>query len=119
MEVRNSRKRFCSTTCRTSAHKAGGVPVVTVPFRSERAESAGAVTKSVRTELAAAGREDSALGAAALLIAARIDANAEPGAAMAALLRELRATMAEALRTSSTSVVAGMRDELAERRARA
>ena len=116
MEAASSRKRFCSTTCRVRAHEAAKV---TPLQRSERSQPAGRVADAVRAELKRVGRESSSLGASALLLAERIDAGKEPGSALAALNRELRATLAEALRGETRSGVAAMRDELAERRARA
>jgi len=70
----------------------------------------------VRAELVAADRASSGLGAGALMLAARIDSGQESGAALASLHRELRQTLAEALKTAARTPVAGMRDELAERR---
>ena len=65
-------------------------------------------------ELEAAGRADSSVGLAALGLAARIDTAADTGASMAALVREYRATMAEAVR--GASVAASPLDELRRRR---
>lgn len=58
----------------------------------------GAQESSVRSALAEAARESSPLGIAALILARRLDASAsETPQAVAALVRELRATLVEAL----------------------
>lgn len=90
---------------------------VVVPF--ERPAEEGPLTKALRAELEDVDRADSALGVAALVLAARIDSGKEPGAAVSGLNRELRATRAEALRGTVRSAVASMRDELAARRKQA
>lgn len=69
-------------------------------------------------ELEEAGRLDTALGQAALGLAALLDAG-EGGSAAAALTREFRATRAEALQGAGAlaSPLDKARDELAKRRA--
>jgi len=118
MQASSARKRFCSTTCRVKAHEArrsggvasiSGAPAVTVPAALEHA---------ILGVLEQVGREASPLGASALLLGRRIDAGNDPGSALAALNRELRATLAEALRGEVRSSVTSLRDDLAERRAR-
>lgn len=108
-------KRFCSTTCRTRVSKGTVVPF-TQRDDDAPAVTEGALTRSVRAELEDVDRVGSALGVSALGLAARIDSGKEPGSALAALNRELRATLAEATRGTVRSSVARMRDELAERR---
>lgn len=54
-----------------------------------------------------------------MLLAAQIDGGQESGSSLAALNREMRATLAEATRGQVKSGLASMRDELAERRQRA
>lgn len=123
--AQRSTAKACSSSCRVkkstdkarlSALPGASAPVSAVPS-APIADSA--LVEAVRSELATAGREQSALGQAALVLAARISSGAEPAAAVASLNRELRSTMTEALRTSAASVVGSLRDELAERRARA
>jgi hypothetical protein len=55
--------------------------------------------------LVAVGRADTELGAAALLVAARLDAVSlrETGAGVAALMKEFRATLADAVRDAESS----------------
>jgi hypothetical protein len=82
-------------------------PVVVTPRKTS-------VLRSVRAELRALGKEPSPLGAVALTIAARLDGGEDPGSAMAAMAKELRATMVELGRTAA--VVADPVDELKRRR---
>ena len=65
-------------------------------------------------ELDAAGRGDSAIGRAALVMAAKIQNGKESGSSLAALNREWRATMAEAVR--GVAVAEDPIDELRARR---
>lgn len=119
-EAERSTSRFCGSSCRVRSHE--GVPpsvgddrVVSLPTAPE---VDGALTAQVRATLAGVGRVETWQGAAALSIAARIDAGADPGSGLAALQRELRATMVEAMRGvgAPQSRVTGMRDELQRRR---
>lgn len=113
--AKRSDSRFCGPTCR-SRKSTGAV----VPMRSaDAASELPSLTESVREELRGAGAESSGLGVSALLLAAQIDTRQESGSSLAALNRELRATLAEATRGQVKSGLASLRDELAERRARA
>lgn len=94
-EARSSRAQFCSSTCR--AHKAKGQPS-RAPQPDAPEQPPAGQESSVRAVLEAAGRESSPLGIACLVLARRIDGSAqETPQALAALVRELRATLAEAL----------------------
>ncbi len=69
-------------------------------------------------ELVTAGRQDSASGTAALILAARIDAGmAEAGSSVAALAREHRAALADAVQ-DAVPVVDPQENELGRARAR-
>lgn len=91
-------RRYASEACSKRARRAEagrttgpGQPVgVTAP------KGSGTVA-AVREELEAAGRQDTYLGAAALAIAEQLDA-ATSVMGFAPLVKELRATMAEALK---------------------
>jgi hypothetical protein len=72
---------------------------------------------AVRRELDVAGRGASALGQAALLLAERIDAGTDTGSVVAALSRELRATLEAATRAASPRRPDRV-DELRQRRQR-
>lgn len=74
----------------------------------------GGVLAATRAQLGAIGRADTPLGATALVLAGRLDVGADPGSAMAAMAKELRAVMAELLR--GAPAVADPVDELRERR---
>jgi len=81
----------------------------------------GATAVAVRTELDAVEQAGSSLGVLALALAARVDRpGRESGPALAALTRELRATLAEAWASGrhSASIAERLGDELAQRRAR-
>lgn len=109
-EAKRATARYCGSSCRSLATRErkqdGLVEVATAPDMPS-------VLAAVRTELAAANRLDSVAGAAAQALAVRIDAQAETGAAVASLTRQLHATMAEALRDAP---VADGLDELRARR---
>lgn len=72
------------------------------------------VLAAVEAQLAALGKEAVPLGAAAVVLAARLDAGADPGSAMAAMSKELRTIMTELARTAA--VVKDPVDELLARR---
>lgn len=115
-EAKTSRSKFCGTTCRVRSSRGAHAPaeVTTLPDRTPDAGLAAAV----REELGAAGRADTMLGRAALALAARIDAQQDTGSGIAALARELRATIVAAMAgvQPANSPVIVMRDELASRR---
>lgn len=87
-----------------------GVPAAAPPIEA----AGGAVLAATKAQLGGIGKVDSPLGAAALVLAARLDAGADPGSAMAAMAKELRTIMAELLQ--STPAVADPVDELRARR---
>lgn len=116
-EAKRSSSRFCGSTCR--ARKSTGAVVPMRPPPEVPAPDRPSLAESVRAELRAADAESSGLGVSALLLAERIDSGQDPGSSLAALNRELRATLAEATRGQVRSGLATLRDELAERRARA
>ena len=72
------------------------------------------VLAAVREELDAIGKLTTPAGATALVLAGRLDAGEDPGSAMAAMAKELRATMTEL--TRSTPAAADPVDELKRRR---
>lgn len=106
-------QRYCSEKCSKRARR--GAAVVSLPSADRRVD-VPSLLDSVRKELRDADAESSGLGVSALLLASRIDAGNEPGSALAALNRELRATLAEATRGQVKSGLSTMRDELAARR---
>lgn len=117
--------KFCGPRCRNRAGRkskpAGSV--VDLPGRDEdgqesAGEVAGGVAEAVRVELEAADRLGTSLGQAALGLARRIDRGGlmETGSAYAALVREMRATLAAA--TAGAAVADDPVDELRRRRER-
>lgn len=117
--------RFCSVACRNAAAaaRAKGQPEAKViaakPKRTRKAAApepdapVGALG-AVLTELRAAGRLESSAGQAAVALARRIDDGAESSAGLAALTREMRAAMAEAL--ARAEAAGDALDELRARR---
>lgn len=103
--------KFCGATCRKRKQRRGAVvEALPPPVQPE----SGSLADAVRVELQAAGRLDTALGRQAVLLAERASSPFDTGSAIAAVSRELRAVMAEALKDSSA--VADPLDELAHRR---
>lgn len=103
--------RFCGDRCRKRAQRqprTADAPPVSAPAAVE-----GGVLGQVTAELGEVGRLDSTLGQIAVAIATRM-AGFETGAGLAALSKELRAVMGEALGGAVT--VADPVDELRSRR---
>lgn len=117
-EAKTIRSKFCTDLCRKRGQRGVRAPAVVAELPA-RPVSAG-LAPAVRAELAEGGREDTALGRAALAIAARIDSQLDTGSGVASLARELRSTLTAALAgiEKASSPVVQMRDELAARRGR-
>lgn len=117
-EAKRTAAMYCSGRCTKRAQRRpnpqeGPAPVREMPVQP----SAGSVTASTQAELERAGREESAAGQSALALARRIDASSgETGSGVAALVREHRAVLAEALKDAETA--ADPIDELRTRRER-
>lgn len=112
--------RFCSVKCRNAAARAraaGQPESLAKPKRTRKPKAQATPTGAlgaVIAELTAAGRLDSSAGQAAVALARRIDDGAESSSGLAALTREMRAAMAEAL--SRVEVAGDALDELRARR---
>ena len=122
---RSSRARFCSDKCRSRARYRREVlkqPETLAAPKAKPKRTAKAKPEAVPTgalgavldELQAAGRLQSSAGQAAVALARRIDDGAESSAGLAALTREMRAAMAEAL--SRAEATGDALDELRARR---
>lgn len=111
--ARRSDSKFCGSTCRS--RKATGA-VVPIRPAEQPATDRPSLVESIRAELRRSDAESSGLGVSALVLASQIDGGQESGSSLAALNRELRATLAEATRGQVKSGLASMRDELAARR---
>ena len=103
--------RYCSDTCRKRSQRRGAAGTIEVVAPTDRPPS---VAATVRAELSAVGRLDTTAGAAAMALAVRIDAQAETGAGVAALVKQLHATMTVA--TADVQVAVDPLDELRARR---
>ena len=116
IEAQRSTRKYCNEACKKRGQR-GQKVVPLPPLASDEAEFS--TVAETRAELEAAGRLRGHLAASALRLARRID---ESTAVMgyAPLVKELRAVMAEALKGAlkADDAVDGLRDEIAERRAR-
>lgn len=117
-EAKRKAAKFCSGRCTKRAQRrpAGkSDPTEVVPIAPT--EPAGSLTAATQATLERAGRAASATGQAALALARRIDGgHTETGSALAAMVREHRAALAEATRDAQT--VSDPLDELRARRER-
>jgi hypothetical protein len=107
--------KFCGPTCRQRhrrnpelASQPSDDVATLVPT------PAAGVYGATRAELDAADRAGTSLGAKALALAARIDSGMDTGSALAALVKQHDATMAEAVKGAQVS--ASPLDELRRRR---
>jgi|SRR5690242_14647900 hypothetical protein len=113
-EAHRVTSKFCSPKCRIANHEKSKRPSAAL---SAEPVDEGPVFAKSRAKLEAAGRLDTWEGAVALQLAARLDAQVrEGGMGVAAIVREHRASMEEALK--GASVAADPLDELRERRDR-
>ncbi|RMH79004.1 MAG: hypothetical protein D6683_06880 [Actinomyces sp.] len=98
---RGRHQKWCTPQCREANRRdrKAGKKVEPVPLRPVDGEaiSAPRVIDAVRAELEAGGRQDTPAGRAALALAAAIDLGGQSGSSLAAMVRELRTTMAEAM----------------------
>ena len=97
--------KTCSSRCRQRAHRAPKVPADPKVLAVFSAVAPGDLTEATRSGLVAAGRLDSELGTAVMYLAARLDnvGLMETGASVAALMREYRATLAEAMKDADAA----------------
>jgi hypothetical protein len=122
--AKSKRSKFCTDVeCKRRRERErkrrGGGEVVEMPGASSAPERAseGSIAAAARAELVAAGRADTSVGRAAIALAERLELGMfDTGSSMAALSREYRATLAEALKDAR--VDADTVDELGERRRR-
>lgn len=115
-EAKRAAAKYCGERCKKRAQRQPKAPDSEVSPRAAEV-TADALAVATRTELEAAGRLASATGQAALVLARRIDScEAETGSSLAALVREHRATLGEALQAAEGK--ADPLDELRVRRER-
>lgn len=115
-DAKRSNHRFCKATCRVRGSRAPKIKAVPEPEPDEGAGAdvvvpfEGALVRVTRAQLDKAGRLDTPLGVMTLVLAARLDNPlnlADTGSSFAAVSKEYRATLAEAMRDAETE-----RDEL-------
>lgn len=101
-EAKRAASKFCSDRCRKRKQRA---PLSVVKDETPAAEpvedySEGPLVTATRRQVEAAGREDTALGLAAILAAKRLEKAgvAETGAGFKALVDTHRAALAEAIK---------------------
>jgi len=115
-EAKRPNSKYHNDTCRKRGQRAPKVemslPELLVGLGSAPREQPLAAAAS--RELEAAGRLDTYLGQAALELARRISSPMETGASIASLVKQLRETMADALKGAATADDA--LDELRKRR---
>lgn len=140
-EAASARSRFCSSTCRSRAHRAGGgkappaaagdnvrtlrsvdvLAVAAAKPSGESDEQPEGLAASLERRLRDVDRLDSWEGQGALTLARRIESGRDTGSAISSLHRELRAAVAEAMKgvAGPQSALQKHRDELARRRGHA
>lgn len=115
-EAQRNTAKYCSAKCRVRASRSAK-PAGEAELVDEGVPVEESVSEAVRGELGAAGRLASPTGRAVLALARRIDGGSrESGASLAALVKEFRASMAEALKGAEQA--ADPLDELRVRRER-
>lgn len=105
-EAKRAAAKYCSERCRKRAQRKpgarAGAAVVSLVAPSSEPAGDGDLTAATRRRLTEADREQTEMGAAALMLASRLDrvGAVETGAGVAALMREWRATLAEAVKNA-------------------
>lgn len=115
-QAKDPRARYCSDRCRKRVQRSGAT-VIDLPTPPAPTAPLG-VESSTLAALDAAGRTDTPMGQAALVLARRLDApGLDMGSAVAAVTRQLSLTLTEALRGAGrASGPQVLSDELAARR---
>jgi hypothetical protein len=119
--AKTARSRYCSDRCKVRYSRGVVVPIETKAKPSPppaagddvRPQPAGVLGATIR-ELELAERLETPAGQAALVLAWRLDGNRDTGSAMATMTRQLRETLAEALKGARRE--GSKLDELTERR---
>lgn len=103
-EAKRPNSKFCSDRCRKRSQRAPDALVPPFENPHEPVDGPGALTMATFFELEAAGRAATSVGIAAILLAQRLDRpTADTGSSIAALVREHRATLAEAVRGAAAA----------------
>jgi hypothetical protein len=116
-EAKRPHAKYCGQTCKKRAQR---LPVNVTPITARATASQNIdqedLVAAVKAELAAAGCDGSSLGALAMSVARRMTNQFDTGSAFAALSKELRLVMAQAM--ASATPAADPLDELRARRDR-
>lgn len=126
-EAKSRTSMYCGKTCgmrasrKRRAEEASGTVVAIGPTSAEVGEVAGAVESATLAVLTDTARVDTPLGRAALVMARKVDGGRDTGAGLAALVKQLEATLRSATSgvAQDSSPLDNARDELAARRASA
>lgn len=124
-EAKRATSKYCSARCRVSASRgavtshAGEADAVVTPLPAPDV-TIGPVETAAHAQLAEVERNSTTLGQAALALARRVDIGRDTGAGLAALVKQLEATVKAATADvkSAQSPLDKARDEVAERRAK-
>lgn len=109
------RPRVHCAECRPTRRMKPPVAPLPAPLDNVPQGGAQSVYGAVLGELTAAGRQDTAKGRAALLLASRLDEKVDTAAGMAAAVKQLREALDDVL--AGATVAADPVDELQRRRA--
>jgi hypothetical protein len=112
-EAQRKASRFCSPRCRQRAQRG---QVINLPDPETEPATDGPLRSATLDELSAAGRQGTALGVAALLMATRLDSASDSAAGIAALTKQWQATLNAAM--AGATKRADLLDELKGRRDR-
>ena len=121
-EAMRASATYCSDRCRKRKGKADVVDLPAADAEAETPSSApepGPVEAATAAELTEAGKFESALGQACIVLARRLDSSTfENGGALATLAARLETTLATLTKGAGKKTSPqGLRDEVAERRA--
>jgi hypothetical protein len=111
-DAKRAAAKYCSERCRKRAQRQPA-PAAALPMPADPDSELWSATLA---ELAVAGRVNCASGRAALALARRIDAGGDTGSAVASMVREHRAALADAVKGQMAAV--NPMDELRLRRER-
>lgn len=108
----SGRAKFCGASCRGKAHR-GNVVALPAMTAEESGAERGPQEQATWHALSEAGRESHPMGVAALVLSRDIDARDTPVNARTQAIKQLSATLADALKGAA---VASAVDELRSRR---
>lgn len=99
MEGKRASAKTCSPACKKRVERNPALALAGAPEPDADTGTGTGTVDAARRELTAAGRLDTALGRAALILAGRLDrSERETGAALATLTKQFEATLAAATR---------------------